>query len=122
MRSFLFIALLCTIAIVVTAIPQRYRDKFVFSQVNTFGGKHAKRYDNVTEALVNQPVDHFDVHNTDTFKQRYFADRTYWSMSESAPVFLCVGGEGPPLDKVKMKMKMKRSSCLPLLLIFSFLL
>lgn len=34
-----------------------------------------------------------------TFKQRYFINTTYWLGPESgAPVFLCVGGEGPPLD------------------------
>jgi hypothetical protein len=45
-----------------------------------------------------QSLDHFDRQNHVTFKQRYFLNDTFWSGSASAPVFLCVGGEGPPLD------------------------
>lgn len=45
------------------------------------------------------PLDHFDRQNTDTFRHRFFVNTTYWDSSQSdAPVFLCVGGEGPPLD------------------------
>lgn len=35
-----------------------------------------------------------------TFQQRYFLNDTFWAGPDSdAPVFLCVGGEGPPLDE-----------------------
>jgi serine protease 16 len=44
------------------------------------------------------PVDHFDGQNTATFKQRYFVNDTYWLQGDKkGPVFICVGGEGPPL-------------------------
>lgn len=46
-----------------------------------------------------QKLDHFDRANHVTFQQRYFKNETYWrGASSGAPVFLCVGGEGPPLD------------------------
>ncbi len=46
----------------------------------------------------SQKLDHFDRSNLATFEQRYFVNTTYWKGAESgAPVFLCVGGEGPPL-------------------------
>lgn len=46
----------------------------------------------------SQKLDHFDRSNLATFEQRYFINTTYWKGPESgAPVFLCVGGEGPPL-------------------------
>jgi thymus-specific serine protease len=49
--------------------------------------------------FMDQQVDHFDRSNNNTFQQRYFVNTTYWKGPDSgAPVFLCVGGEGPPLD------------------------
>lgn len=49
--------------------------------------------------FMDQRLDHFDRSNNASFSQRYFVNTTYWKGAESgAPVFLCVGGEGPPLD------------------------
>eukprot|EP00514_Thraustochytrium_sp_LLF1b_P011935 CAMPEP_0184550266 /NCGR_PEP_ID=MMETSP0199_2-20130426/18619_1 /TAXON_ID=1112570 /ORGANISM="Thraustochytrium sp., Strain LLF1b" /LENGTH=500 /DNA_ID=CAMNT_0026945099 /DNA_START=160 /DNA_END=1658 /DNA_ORIENTATION=+ len=49
--------------------------------------------------LVEVPQDHFDPLNNKTWMQRYFVNDTFWAGPESgAPVFLCVGGEGPPFD------------------------
>lgn len=46
-----------------------------------------------------QTLDHFNRHDGRTFKQRYFVDDSHWKGPDSgAPVFMCVGGEGPPLD------------------------
>jgi len=47
---------------------------------------------------VTQPQDHFDAANTKTWQQAYFVNDTFFSRGSDAPVFLCVGGEGPPLD------------------------
>mmetsp|Transcript_7099 Transcript_7099/g.11278 ORF Transcript_7099/g.11278 Transcript_7099/m.11278 type:complete len:485 (-) Transcript_7099:656-2110(-) len=48
--------------------------------------------------------DHFDPFNIDTWQQGYFVNDTYWKGAESgAPVFLCVGGEGPELDATSVK-------------------
>jgi pimeloyl-ACP methyl ester carboxylesterase len=44
---------------------------------------------------LDQKLDHFDRSNKEVFPQRYFVNTTYWS--GDGPVFLCVGGEGPPL-------------------------
>merc|ERR1719471_1496157 len=40
-----------------------------------------------------QKVDHFCATCTETFKQRFFVNRTFYK--PGGPVFLCVGGEGP---------------------------
>ena len=48
--------------------------------------------------LIEQPVDQFHATNA-TFKQRYFVNDTQWDKTNSAaPILLCVGGEGPPMD------------------------
>lgn len=46
-----------------------------------------------------QEVDHFSP-NSDTWMQPYFVNDTFYTHSADSPatVFLCVGGEGPPLD------------------------
>jgi len=43
-----------------------------------------------------QPLDHFNPQNEQTWKQRYFVNDEYYS-KDSGTVFLCVGGEGPAL-------------------------
>ena len=47
-----------------------------------------------------EKVDHFNWQDSANFQQKYFVDESYWSRKADAPVFLCVGGEGPPLDPV----------------------
>lgn len=48
---------------------------------------------------VTQPQDHFDASNVNTWQQAYYVNDKYWKGAASnAPVFVCVGGEGPPLD------------------------
>ena len=91
--------LLCIIAcIVAVSHAQLYRHQ-------------GKSYANGMEVLQSQPkvgasetinqiVDHFNSGNNATFTQRYFVNETQWDKSDSkAPILLCVGGEGPPLDK-----------------------
>jgi hypothetical protein len=43
-----------------------------------------------------QRLDHFDRQVTKTWQQRSFQNDTFFD--GTGPVFLCVGGEGPPLD------------------------
>lgn len=45
-----------------------------------------------------QRLDHFNWEDTRTFRQRYFVNDQYFKPGSDGPVFLCVGGEGPPLD------------------------
>ena len=45
---------------------------------------------------VEQPLDHFNSSNARKWQQAYYVNDTFWD--GSGPVFLCVGGEGPPLD------------------------
>jgi len=45
-----------------------------------------------------QRLDHFDGSSTATWQQAYYVNDTFWTPGSVAPVFLCVGGEGPPLD------------------------
>lgn len=43
--------------------------------------------------------DHFDGSNENTWQQVYYVNDTFWKGPDSkAPIFLCVGGEGPALD------------------------
>ncbi len=50
-------------------------------------------------SFFTQKQDHFDPSNTHTWQQAYYVNATYWAgPGSSAPVFLCVGGEGPALD------------------------
>jgi len=45
-----------------------------------------------------QQQDHFDDQNVNTWQQAYYINDTFWKgASSNAPVFLCVGGEGPAL-------------------------
>jgi len=49
--------------------------------------------------FVTQPQDHFDKSNTNTWSQAFYVNDKYWKGAASeAPVYVCVGGEGPPLD------------------------
>ena len=51
-----------------------------------------------TRRYCPQRQDHFDSANTNTWNQAYYVNDTFWKGPESkAPVFVCVGGEGPPL-------------------------
>ena len=47
---------------------------------------------------VEQRQDHFDGGNSNTWMQAYYVNDSHWSPASRAPVFLCIGGEGPPLD------------------------
>jgi hypothetical protein len=47
---------------------------------------------------LEQRQDHFDGSNTHTWLQAYYVNDSHWLPGSRAPVFLCVGGEGPPLD------------------------
>ena len=48
--------------------------------------------------FVEQPQDHFDPTNRRTWQQAYYVNDTFFVRGSDAPVFLCVGGEGPPID------------------------
>ncbi len=45
-----------------------------------------------------QQLDHFDASASRTWQQAYYVNDTYWVPGSDAPVYLCVGGEGPALD------------------------
>lgn len=51
----------------------------------------------VTTHLVRQPLDHFDGSERRTWTQRVHVRATFFERDRPGPVFLCVGGEGPPL-------------------------
>lgn len=46
---------------------------------------------------VTTQQDHFDPDNTATWQQAYYVNDTFWVPGSDAPIFLCVGGEGPAL-------------------------
>ena len=69
-----------------SALPSRFRSGL---DVNLEDVKSDHDY------YLDQKLDHFDRSNKEVFSQRYFVNDTYWN--GDGPVFLCVGGEGPPL-------------------------
>lgn len=48
--------------------------------------------------FVEQPRDHFDPLSGASWQQAFFVNENQWESGSDAPVFLCVGGEGPPID------------------------
>lgn len=49
------------------------------------------------DLYLTQRLDHFDRSVGGTFEQRYWVNASHFR-KDGGPVFLCVGGEGPPLD------------------------
>ena len=45
-----------------------------------------------------QQRDHFDDSDTAEWQQAYYVNDTFWEPGSDAPIYLCVGGEGPALD------------------------
>ena len=57
-------------------------------------------YDDVQVGYIQQSLDHFRLEDDREFQQRYFyTDRYVNHQAERQYAFLCVGGEGPALDK-----------------------
>jgi hypothetical protein len=85
----------------VMALPQRHQGKMIYDNGMTVENSlYLKKIDLAGQLYVNQSLDHFDRQESRTFQQRYFVSDTYWKKDDvNAPVFLCVGGEGPPLDR-----------------------
>jgi serine protease 16 len=92
--------LLILVAVVLTSvvqgIPRWHQGKLVHDHTSEY-----TQSDDRTESFFVQKLDHFNRQVNGTFKQRYFINDTHWSEeSKKNPiVFLCVGGEGPPLDR-----------------------
>jgi hypothetical protein len=47
---------------------------------------------------VTQMQDNFDTSNKNTWEQAYYVNDTFFEKGSDAPVFICMGGEGPPID------------------------
>jgi len=78
--------------LLISAAAGRMMDNHETRQVLTLS-------DNLPAArYVTQPQDHFDSSNTRTWQQAYYVNDTFFTKGSDAPVFLCVGGEGPPID------------------------
>ena len=52
---------------------------------------------NTTRYFTQQLLDHFEPSDRRTWTQRYFVNESFFDPA-TGPVFLCVGGEGPPLE------------------------
>ena len=53
--------------------------------------------DSAPASYVDQAKDHFST-QSGSWKQAYYVNDTYFTPGSNAPIFLCVGGEGPALD------------------------
>lgn len=78
-----------------SALPHWNQGTIVYDGDRTFN-ENVQIQDSPFDYYLDQKLDHFDRSNNELFQQRYFVNTTYWK-GEDAPVFLCVGGEGPPL-------------------------
>jgi hypothetical protein len=93
------LAVLVLLASQTLALPTFFQGKHLYNG-KTLEEHHRlmKQRDDPFAKAFDQRVDHFNPQNLATFKQRYFINDTFFAGVESgAPVFLCVGGEGPPL-------------------------
>lgn len=96
---YLFAALPLFLSQGVYGLPSRHNGRYVWENPHKSATLGASSVDRENEYFLEQMVDHFDRSNGETFQQRYFMNTTYWKGAESnSPVFLCVGGEGPPLN------------------------
>jgi len=91
MRVILFAQLVA----LVYSIPRWHQGRLVYDQ-GKFDGKVES---STADKFFEQRLDHFDRQLNGTFLQRYFVNETNWKGDENAPIFLCVGGEGPPMDR-----------------------
>uniref|UniRef100_A0A3Q2CTQ0 Thymus-specific serine protease-like n=1 Tax=Cyprinodon variegatus TaxID=28743 RepID=A0A3Q2CTQ0_CYPVA len=83
-------------------ITQRFRDLHTQRNKEFFQTALANGYQplqHVKEGVLDQPLDHFNRQNINTFRQRFLVNEEYWQRPEG-PVFLFVGGEGPILRNV----------------------
>ena len=108
MKPTTFVLLLCCVA---TACGQvvRHQGRFYYgdgtSSSVTDPSPALHKVQIGASETIEQISDHFDASNNGTFSQRYFVNETQWNRPDTAkwdkfsPVLLCVGGEGPPLDK-----------------------
>jgi len=63
---------------------------------NPAGSLQGGRYP--SPRYVTQKQDNFDPANSNRWSQAYYVNDTFWTPGSDAPIFLCVGGEGPPID------------------------
>eukprot|EP01033_Poteriospumella_lacustris_P014875 gene14875-10635_t len=95
-RALVLVGILACIA----ALPQWHRGKLMYNGVAVDNKLALNSIELKGQLYVNQSLDHFDRQEARTFQQRYFVNDTFWKGSENnGPVFLCVGGEGPPMDR-----------------------
>eukprot|EP01031_Cornospumella_fuschlensis_P033113 gene33113-40055_t len=94
----LFVVLAAVLALA-SALPRFYRGAYHYDEYGVPTNSVGKLRDTQYEFFFEQRLDHFDRQNSATFQQRFFVNETWWSKDVNAPVFLCVGGEGPPLDR-----------------------
>ena len=100
------LAMACRLAVVDGMPSMRYRDILnSHSQQTepiTLFHDEPDSWKDVEELYITQKLDHFDPSNKATFQQRYFTTSRYQIDQRDATRrihFLCVGGEGPALDK-----------------------
>jgi serine protease 16 len=95
MTVVLFSVLVAVLCAAVHGLPQWHQGRFVYASQGA-----AKVQESRDESFFVQKLDHFNRAVNGTFKQRYFVNATQWSEDTTSPVvFLCVGGEGPPMDR-----------------------
>lgn len=94
MTALTFTVLVTFLCAMVQGIPHWFQGKMIHDHVSNYNGADQ------SEFFFVQKLDHYNRAVNGTFKQRFFVNETQWTgKSESPVVFLCVGGEGPPMDR-----------------------
>lgn len=76
---------------------------YIFRASGVAGGDHISQTElihDVEELQFQQKLDHFSAKDNRSFDQRFFSSHRFWRENAAVGImFVCVGGEGPPLDK-----------------------
>ena len=94
----LLVILLSVVGVSVTASLSVVGSRHTVEEIKKRNGQLKNVAVDPFSKFFTQRLDHFDRSNNVTFSQRYFVNTTFWDGNANSPVFLCVGGEGTPLD------------------------
>ena len=87
--------LFCALAAVADAAPRRHSMEMMSTSPSL---KASRPLSSQPPSFHTAKQDNFDDSNKNTWQQAYYLNSTFFDGHPSRPVFLCVGGEGPPLD------------------------
>eukprot|EP00730_Choanoeca_flexa_P016424 TRINITY_DN7750_c0_g1_i2.p1 TRINITY_DN7750_c0_g1~~TRINITY_DN7750_c0_g1_i2.p1 ORF type:complete len:509 (+),score=144.87 TRINITY_DN7750_c0_g1_i2:2-1528(+) len=92
------LALLCAGLALAVALRPHERHLFEKFMIHKRVSASSAASDLPAPRFFTQVQDHYDGTNVNEWQQAYYVNDTFFQQGSDAPVYLCVGGEGPPLD------------------------